>query len=109
MSYSAVVPMTVSYTDGTPLFTVHVPVEDVADTLSQRLWPLWGNMVDESLYRVDGYLQQKWMPVMRAETTRVSEDAYNKASSALIKTGIGLTILTAGVLGGLYWYGKKSR
>jgi hypothetical protein len=109
VSYSAVIPMAVTYTDGTPLFSVQVPVEDLADTLSQRLWPIWGDMVDVGLQKVDNYLQQKGMPMMRVEADRISKDAYDRAASLSLKTGVGLTLLTAGVLGSLYLYKKYGK
>jgi len=109
VSYSAVIPMQVSYSDGTPLFSVQVPVEDLADTLSQRLWPIWGDMVDVGLQKVDNFMQQKAMPMMRSEADRISKDAYDRAGSLSVKTGLVLAVLTAGVLGSLYLYKKYSK
>ncbi len=109
MSYHAVIPMSVTYSDGTPLFTVNFPAEDVADTLSQRLWPIWGDMVDVGLQKVDNFMQQKAMPMMRSEADRISKDAYDRAGSLSMKTGLGLAALTVGVLGSLYLYKKYSK
>lgn len=109
MSYVPVIPMSVTYTDGTPIFTVNVPVEDMADTLSTRLFPVWSDMVQTGIQHVDNYMQQKVWPRMREETGLVTDSAYARASSLTLKTGLGIALAAVGFAGGLFLYRKYSK
>jgi len=91
MSYSAVLPISVTMQDGTPLMVVQLPVKDISDTFfeagSQKLQALVPVLANQVMQYVDSYATAALWPTVRTEIDRATLNAETRTMTLAKSAG----------------------
>ena len=102
MSYAAVSTLTVKSPDGSPLFLVDVPVEDITDTIGTKLIMAVPGVTQMLLTQADAYAQGTLWPALRSEVDRATAQATAEAKASASKLAVGVGVALAALALGAF-------